>query len=132
MDTMKAVRIHEYGGLDVMHYEDAPQPQPADDEVLIRVHAASVNPVEWKIREGEMQAMLPMKMPITLGCDLAGTIERAGANVKNLKAGDEVFGYVSLMKTGLTPNTRRRKNRKSRLSRSRLISCRRRGVRSAR
>lgn len=100
METMKAVRVHEYGGLDVLRYEDAPKPQPADDEVLIRVRAASVNPVDWKIREGQMKEMLPMEMPITLGCDLAGTIEQVGTNVKTLKAGDEVFGYVNLVKNG--------------------------------
>ena len=97
---MKAVRIHEYGGRDVLRYEDAPQPQPSDDEVLIRVHAASVNPVDWKIREGHMKGVLPLELPITLGCDVAGTIAAVGGNVKSLQGDNEVFGYVSLMKNG--------------------------------
>jgi NADPH:quinone reductase-like Zn-dependent oxidoreductase len=97
---MKAVRIHEFGKSDVLRYEEISKPRPADDEVLIRVRAASVNPVDWKIREGSLQAFLPLQLPITLGCDLAGTIEEVGSKVKTLKAGDQIFGYVSLTRNG--------------------------------
>ena len=52
--TMKAIRIHNYGGPEVLKYEEAPRPEPQADEVLIRVHAAGVNPIDWKVREGEI------------------------------------------------------------------------------
>ena len=64
VQTMKAVRIHQYGGADELIYEDAPRPQPAAGEVLIRVHAAGVNPFDWKVREGYMKDMLPWTLPM--------------------------------------------------------------------
>lgn len=100
METMKAIRIHEYGGADVLRYEDATKPEPAADEVLIRIAAVGVNQVDWKIREGHMKSMLPLEFPLILGCEVAGTIESVGENVKTLKTGDEVFGYINLMKNG--------------------------------
>ena len=60
--TMKAVQIHAYGGPEVLKYEDVPQPQPKANQILVRVHAAGVNPVDWKIREGYLSATLPMIM----------------------------------------------------------------------
>ncbi len=91
-ETMKAVMIHEYGGPEVLKYEDVPRPEPQRDEVLVRVHAAGVNPVDWKIREGKVgQGPLPQVM----GSDFAGTIEAVGADVKNLRLGMPVFGVVA-------------------------------------
>ncbi|MDJ0571508.1 MAG: hypothetical protein QNJ53_21010, partial [Pleurocapsa sp. MO_192.B19] len=60
---MKAVRIHSYGGLETMIYEDAPRPQPGEGEVLIRVRAAGVNPIDWKIRQGFLKEVFPYQMP---------------------------------------------------------------------
>lgn len=97
---MKAVRIHEYGGPEVLRYEDAPKPEPAGDEILVRIAAVGVNPVDWKIREGHLKSILPLEFPITLGCEVSGTIESVGENIKTLKAGDEVFGFINLMKNG--------------------------------
>src|SRR6266853_1030561 len=78
IDTMKAVRIHHYGGPEVLQYEDAPRPQPAAGEVLIRVHAAGVNPFDWKVREGYMKNMLPLTLPFIPGWDVSGTVEATG------------------------------------------------------
>jgi alanyl-tRNA synthetase len=71
MSTMKAVRIHQYGGPEVLKYEDAPRPEPREDDVLVRVHAAGVNPVDWKAREGHLQKMIPYPLPMIPGWDLS-------------------------------------------------------------
>ncbi|MBV8309989.1 MAG: NADP-dependent oxidoreductase, partial [Planctomycetaceae bacterium] len=64
MSTMKAVRIHRYGGPDILKYEDAPRPEAAEGEALVRVHAAGVNPLDWKVREGYLQTMIPYALPM--------------------------------------------------------------------
>jgi NADPH:quinone reductase-like Zn-dependent oxidoreductase len=97
---MKAVRIHAYGGPDVLAYEDAPKPEPAEDEVLIRVHAAAVNPVDWKIREGMLKDMLPHKLPLILGWDVSGVVEAAGSSVGQFRAGDEVYSRPEIARDG--------------------------------
>jgi NADPH:quinone reductase-like Zn-dependent oxidoreductase len=88
---MKAVRIHEFGGLDVLKLEDLPQPVPAAGEVLIEVRAAGVNPVDYKIREGKYPPVTADKLPVTLGRDVAGVIAGAGEGVTDFQVGDEVF-----------------------------------------
>ncbi|NHC33373.1 NADP-dependent oxidoreductase [Scytonema millei] len=95
---MKAIRMHAYGGADVLKYEDVPLPQPAADEVLIRIYAAGVNPVDWKIREGYVGKTF--KLPHILGADVAGVVESVGDAVQRLKPGDEVYGYASLRREG--------------------------------
>ena len=75
---MKAIRIHNYGGPEVLQYEDAPRPKPQAGEVLIRVHAAGVNPIDWKVREGHMKDFWPHKFPLILGWDLSGVVEEVG------------------------------------------------------
>lgn len=92
--TMKAVRIHEYGNATVLKYEDAPVPDIGPDGVLIRVRAAGVNPVDWKIRKGLMKAVRPLQFPAVVGADVAGTVERVGALVTRLKPGDAVVARV--------------------------------------
>ena len=72
--TMKAVRIHSFGGPEVMRLEDMPVPQPQDDEILLRVHAASVNPVDYKTREGKFPAVGRDKLPVTLEFEKAGKV----------------------------------------------------------
>jgi len=89
---MKAIRIHNYGGPEVLKYEDAPRPKPQAGEVLIRVHAAGVNPIDWKVREGEMKDFWPHKFPLILGWDLSGVVEELGKGVSRFKIGDEVYG----------------------------------------
>lgn len=100
MATMKVVRIHSYGGPEVAFYEDASRPEPAADEVLIRIYAAAVNPVDWMIRNGYGKDWWPHQMPLTLGCEYAGVVESIGASVSSVVPGDEVFGYINLVKNG--------------------------------
>jgi hypothetical protein len=70
----KVVRIHAYGNREVLAYEDAPLPTIDADEVLVKIHATSINPVDWKVREGYLQGFLAHKLPLTLGWDFAGEI----------------------------------------------------------
>ena len=91
---MKAVRIHEYGGPNVLKYEDAPIPDIGPDGVLIRVRAAGVNPVDWKIRKGLMTAVRPLHFPAVVGADVAGTVERVGVLVNRFKPGNAVVARV--------------------------------------
>lgn len=100
MTTMKAVRIHTYGGAEVLSYEDAPLPAIADDDVLIRVHAASVNPVDWKIREGYLKEFLPYSLPLILGWDVSGVVEAVGKNVMSFQPGDEVYSRPNIARDG--------------------------------
>jgi len=89
---MKAIRIHEFGGPDVLELEDIAIPKPAADEVLIKVYASSVNPVDRKIFEGKSQERFPTKFPLTMGWDVSGVVEQVGENVKDLEPGDKVYG----------------------------------------
>ena len=89
---MQAIRIHNYGGADVLTLEDAPQPIPKTGEVLVKIHAASVNPVDWKIREGKMKDMIPVQFPATLGSDFAGVITAVGPDVTEFQVGQAVYG----------------------------------------
>jgi len=97
---MKAIRIHNYGGPEVLKYEDSPRPEPQAGEVLIRVHAAGVNPIDWKVREGYMKDFWPHKFPLTLGWDLSGTVEELGRGVSRFKKGDEVYSLPDPTRNG--------------------------------
>jgi NADPH:quinone reductase-like Zn-dependent oxidoreductase len=100
MKTMKAVCIYSYGGPEVLVYEDAPQPHPGEGEVLVRVHAAGINPVDWKIREGHLKEMLHHTFPLVLGWDLSGVVESVGSGIARLKVGDEVFSRPDISRDG--------------------------------
>jgi len=100
MATMKAVRIHEYGGTEVLRYEEAPRPLAGAGEVLIRVHAAGVNPVDWKVRAGFAKDRLKYKMPFIPGWDLSGVVEAVGPAVLRLKVGDEVYSRPDIARDG--------------------------------
>jgi NADPH:quinone reductase-like Zn-dependent oxidoreductase len=100
MKTMKAVCIYSYGGPNVLKYEDAPRPHPRTGEVLVRIHAAGVNPIDWKIREGHLKEMLHHTLPLILGWDVSGVIETLGPDVKRLKLGDEIFSRPDLSRDG--------------------------------
>lgn len=90
---MKAAQLFKYGGKDSVKVADGvPIPEPVQDEVLIEVHAAAVNPFDWKVREGHMQSIGELKLPATLGGDFAGRVTSVGDDVSGIKAGDEVYG----------------------------------------
>ena len=98
MTTAKAIRIHAFGGAEVLRHEDIEAPAPAAGEVLVRVHAAGVNPVDWKVRSGYGRGLIPgAQFPITLGGDLAGTVEAVGPGVTAFAPGAEVFGLIGLI-----------------------------------
>lgn len=97
---MKAVRIYNYGHSDVLKYEDAPVPEIGPDEVLVKVHACGVNPVDWKIREGFMARMVNYTMPLILGWDVSGVVEKTGPLVRRFKSGDDVFCRPATSRNG--------------------------------
>ena len=97
---MKAVRMHAYGGPEVLKFEDAPRPDPASGEVLVRVHAAAVNPVDWKIRAGYMKGFLNYNLPLIPGWDFSGVVEATGPGVVDWRQGDQVYARPDLSRNG--------------------------------
>lgn len=91
-DQMRAARFHDYGAPDVLVVERAPRPEPKEGEVLVRVYAAGVNPIDWKLRAGYLKAFMPVELPYTPGYDLAGTVEEVGPGVTAFTPGHAVFG----------------------------------------
>jgi len=87
-------------GPEVLIYEDAPLPDTGPNEILISVYAAGVNPVDWKIRKRFGREWFGLKLPSTLGCDVAGVVELTGAQVKRFRQGDAVYGYINLRRCG--------------------------------
>src|SRR6266550_1451481 len=97
---MKAVVVHEYGGPEVLKYEDAPRPERKEDEILVRVIAAGVNPVDGMIRAGMFAKNSKNAFPMVPGYDIAGTVEETGAKIDKYKTGDAVYAYIGLNKGG--------------------------------
>jgi len=97
---MKAIRIHEFGGPDVLRWEDVATPTPRPSDVLIRVIAASVNPIDCKIRSGPMKDALRRPLPVILGWDAAGIVESVGAAVTKFGPGDAVYTYPEFARGG--------------------------------
>jgi len=100
MKTMKAVCIYAFGGPEVLVYEDAPRPRPGKGEILVRVHAAGINPVDWKIREGHLEEMLHHTLPLVLGWDVSGVVEALGSGAGRFRVGDEVFSKPDIARDG--------------------------------
>lgn len=94
---MKAIRVAAYGGPHSLVLQELDDPRPGDDEVLIDVAATSVNPIDWKIVSGAMQAFIPLPLPLTPGVDAAGTVVAVGRNVTTLAPGDEVLGFIGIV-----------------------------------
>ena len=88
---MKAFIVDRYGSNDGMRAGEMPDPELRDDDVLVQIHAASVNPLDLKIREGKLKLILPYRLPFILGNDLAGVVVRVGSGVRRFKPGDEVY-----------------------------------------
>jgi NADPH:quinone reductase-like Zn-dependent oxidoreductase len=97
---MKAVVIRAYGGPEVLKVENVPQPEPKDDEVLIRVVAASINPVDVAIRKGYLAELIGNKFPLIPGMDAAGMVQKTGSKITKFRTGDLVFAFFSLAGEG--------------------------------
>ncbi|MET7683022.1 NADP-dependent oxidoreductase [Streptomyces sp. NPDC005423] len=97
-NTMKAIRLHEHGGPEVLRYEDVPVPEPKPGEVLVRVHAVGVNPPDWYLRDG--LTVMPVEMrpridlPVIPGTDVSGVVEAVADDVDGFSVGDEVYGMI--------------------------------------
>jgi NADPH:quinone reductase-like Zn-dependent oxidoreductase len=91
---MKAIVVHEYGGPEVLKFEEYPDPVPGPGEVLVRVAAASVNPIDYKRRAGLTKDFYPLHFPGLIGVDLAGTVVKIGPGVEGFSVGDRVFSMV--------------------------------------
>ncbi|MFG2416285.1 NADP-dependent oxidoreductase [Streptomyces goshikiensis] len=96
--TMAAIRLHTFGGPEVLRYERVPVPEPAPGEVLVRVHAAGINPPDWYAREGmpdvPPELRPPFRLPLTPGTDISGVVEELGADTNGFSVGDEVIGLL--------------------------------------
>jgi NADPH:quinone reductase-like Zn-dependent oxidoreductase len=91
--TVRAIGIREFGGRDRLEQLDLPEPKLPPESVLISIRAASVNPVDWKVREGRLEPRFPHVFPVVMGWDAAGVVERVGPAVTEFEEGDEVFAY---------------------------------------
>lgn len=89
---MKAAQINQYGDPSVIHIVDIPKPTAGEGQVLVEVHAASLNPFDTKIRSGALKDMIPLQFPITLGGDIAGIVTEVGADITAFAVGDKVYG----------------------------------------
>src|SRR5919197_1140173 len=88
---MKAFILDRYGSAEHVRAGDVPDPEPREDDVLVEVHAAGVNQLDSKIRVGEFKRILPYRLPLILGHDVAGVVVRVGSRIRRFKAGDEVY-----------------------------------------
>ena len=93
-ETMRAIRFHEYGGPEVLTLDQLERPAPKEGEVLVKVHAAGVNPVDWKIRAGYLKQFMPVQLPFIPGNDVAGTVEALGPGAAGFAPGQAVYGNV--------------------------------------
>jgi NADPH:quinone reductase-like Zn-dependent oxidoreductase len=92
---MKAVVLHEYGGPEKLKYEEFADPTAGEGEILVKVAAASINPIDWKLRAGALQAMFPVEFPAVLGRDVSGVVREVGPGVEGFEPGDKVFALTN-------------------------------------
>src|SRR5205823_2653538 len=98
--TMKAIRINGFGGPEVLELDDVPVPQPGENELLVRIHAASINPVDYKIRRGTVPWVSRDMLPLTLGRDLSGTVESVSDRIDGFGQGDAVYAMLGSIDRG--------------------------------
>ena len=91
---MRAIAIEEFGGPEKLKLMDLPRPRPEQGEILIRVVAAGVNPVDYKIREGMLESLMPHAFPLIPGWDVAGVVEEQGVGAGRFRRGDRVWAYA--------------------------------------
>ena len=94
LSSMKAARIKQYGGPEVLELAEVSTPEPKEDEVVVQVAATSVNPIDWQVRDGAAKSYVKVTFPVILGCELAGKIVEVGSRVTRLSVGDEVFAMM--------------------------------------
>src|SRR5215472_4715665 len=92
--TMRVIQVYRYGGPEQLKLEEKPRPAPSSGEVLLRVHAAGVNPIDWKIRQGLLKDFQPVTFPFTPGIELAGVVAEMGPGVTAFEIGQAVLGQV--------------------------------------
>lgn len=92
---MRAIRMYDYGGPDVLRLDEVPIPQPAAGQVQVRIHATGINPFEWKLREGRMRGRIDLKLPHIPGFDVTGTIASLGSDVSSWSVGDQVVAALN-------------------------------------
>ncbi|QHS21849.1 NADP-dependent oxidoreductase [Virgibacillus sp. MSP4-1] len=97
---MKAVVIEEYGGRNQLKMKEIPKPEIGEHQVLVEMYATSINPIDWKVREGYLKEGLPFEFPVILGWDAAGVITETGSKVTKFQIGDEVFARPDTTSTG--------------------------------
>lgn len=97
---MKRVQYHHYGGPEELRLDEVSRPNAGKDQILVKVKAASVNPMDWKIRRGEMKMLTGFRFPRGLGHDFAGVVEAVGSGAARFKIGDEVFGVTAIRQAG--------------------------------
>jgi NADPH:quinone reductase-like Zn-dependent oxidoreductase len=102
---MKAILIRAFGGPEVMEFAETPEPMPGPTEIVVEVHAASVNPVDLKMRDGSMNQYGALKLPRILGRDFSGTIAAVGSGISDLRPGEAVFGIADRLKDGTHAET---------------------------
>ncbi len=97
---MKAIQINKYGGSDVFEINDIPKPSTGKKQVLVEVHASSINPVDWKLRAGYLKEWMPIQFPAVLGGDYAGIVVEVGEGVSEFKLADEIYGSAIILNGG--------------------------------
>lgn len=98
---MKAAQINRYGGPEVIEInENVPRLIPTENQVLVEIHAASINPFDWKVRQGYMQQMKQLQFPVTLGGDIAGIVTQVGEGVTTIAVGEKIYGQASIFGGG--------------------------------
>jgi len=98
---MKKILYNEYGSVDGLHSVEVNKPIPDKQQILIKVKAVSINPIDWKILMGEVKLMSGKKFPKSVGCDFSGTIESIGLDIQKFEVGDDVFGVINPFKEGV-------------------------------